>query len=309
MWDKPQLLNWLANLLYAVTVVLGLYAVLFVVVHLPIFPLRHVEIQGNLNYVTRDQIKLITDKHMQGNFFTLDLNKTKEAFQKLPWAREVSVRRRWPDKLEVTIKEHQAMARWGSLALVNKQGELFHAAIDSDLPIFYANGDFVLEVALNYADFSKTLQSSGLKIEQLSLSPRHAWKLKVVKQTEPKLIISKILPTENPAEKLADTKVKPVEMAIELGRDKPLQRLQRFVSAYKQGLTMSNLQIAYVDLRYPNGFALMQKGANQAAVSLDIKPPVTNAKPMTTKPSPVNKAKPKAVTKVVTKVVNSGVKT
>ena len=141
MWDKPQLLNWLANLLYAVTVVLGLYAVLFVVVHLPIFPMRHVEVQGNLHYITRDQIKLITDKHLQGNFFTLDLNKTKDAFEKLPWAREVSVRRRWPDKLEVTIKEHQAMARWGNLALVNIQGGLFHAAIDSELPVFYANGN------------------------------------------------------------------------------------------------------------------------------------------------------------------------
>ena len=287
MWDKPQLLNWLANLLYAVTVVLGLYAVLFVVVHLPIFPMRHVEVQGNLHYITRDQIKLITDKHLQGNFFTLDLNKTKDAFEKLPWAREVSVRRRWPDKLEVTIKEHQAMARWGNLALVNIQGELFHAAIDSDLPVFYANGNFVLEVALNYADFSRTLQDSGLKIEQLSLSPRHAWKIKVTKNKVIKEADSanKILPTVSPAIS-AEPKEAPVEMAIELGRDKPLERLNRFVSAYKQGLSKSNLNIAYVDLRYPNGFALMAKTPNQATINLEQKP----------------------VPKVVPKAKNSGVK-
>ena len=291
MWDKPQLLNWLANLLYAITVVLGLYAILFVVVHLPIFPLRHVEVQGNLHHVTRDQIKLITDKHLQGNFFTLDLNKTKDAFQKLPWAREVSVRRRWPDKLEVTIKEHQAMARWGSLALVNTQGELFHAAIDSELPIFYANGDFVLEVSLNYADFNQTLQDSGLRIAQLSLSPRHAWKLKVTKNNVKPQAESV---SENAVMLPSDTKETPVEMAIELGRDKPLERLKRFVSAYQQGLSKSNVQIAYVDLRYPNGFALMQKGGNQAIGAFSAKP---------------NAAKPKSTSiKAVTKVLPSGVK-
>ena len=300
MWDKPQLLNWLANLLYAVTVVLGLYAVLFVVVHLPIFPMRHVEVQGNLHYITRDQIKLITDKHLQGNFFTLDLNKTKDAFEKLPWAREVSLRRRWPDKLEVTIKEHQAMARWGNLALVNIQGELFHAAIDSELPVFYANGNFVLEVALNYADFSRTLQDSGLKIEQLSLSPRHAWKIKVTKNKVIKEAdsASRILPTVSPAITV-EPKEAPVEMAIELGRDKPLERLHRFVSAYKEGLSKSNLNIAYVDLRYPNGFALMAKTPNQAAVNLE-------QKPASLKPSTNIQIKP--VPKVVPKAKNSGVK-
>ena len=300
MWDKPQLLNWLANLLYAVTVVLGLYAALFVVVHLPVFPMRHVEVQGNLHYITRDQIKLITDKHLQGNFFTLDLNKTRDAFEKLPWAREVSVRRRWPDKLEVTIKEHQAMARWGNLALVNIQGELFHAAIDSELPVFYANGNFVLEVALNYADFSRTLQDSGLKIEQLSLSPRHAWKIKVTKNTvtkEPESA-NKILPTVSPAIS-AEPKEAPVEMAIELGRDKPLERLHRFVTAYKQGLSKSNLNIAYVDLRYPNGFALMAKTANQATINLAQKSaPIKASKNIQLKPVP----------NVLPKAKNSGVK-
>ena len=59
MWDKPRLLNWIANLLYALAVVLMLYAVLFAVVHLPIFPLREVKVEGQLAHVNREQVRLI----------------------------------------------------------------------------------------------------------------------------------------------------------------------------------------------------------------------------------------------------------
>ena len=81
MWDKPAVLLWIANLLYALAAVLLLYAVLFVVVHLPIFPLREVKVEGELQHVTREQLRMIVSRHLQGNFFTLDLEKTRDAFQ------------------------------------------------------------------------------------------------------------------------------------------------------------------------------------------------------------------------------------
>ena len=104
MWDKPQILNWVANALYAVAFILFMYAALFTVVHLPIFPLREIRVEGELKHVTREQVKLIASHYLQGNFFTVNLVKTREAFQKLPWARNVSVRRRWPNGLEVVIE-------------------------------------------------------------------------------------------------------------------------------------------------------------------------------------------------------------
>ena len=69
MWDNPKLLNWIANLLFALSMVAILYAVLYAVVHLPIFPLREVKIDGQLNHVSREQVKLIVSKHLKGNFF------------------------------------------------------------------------------------------------------------------------------------------------------------------------------------------------------------------------------------------------
>lgn len=236
MWDKPKLLNWIANLLFAVCVVTALYATLYVVVHLPIFPLREVKVDGQLSHVSREQVKLIVAKHLKGNFFTLDLVKARDAFEKLPWARKVSVRRRWPDKLEVVIEEHQALARWSTVALVNKQGELFHAASGSDLPVFYGPNDGVIEVASQYDAFNRILKTGKLEIATLTLTPRRAWQI-----------------TTNNG------------MVIELGRVDMQPRLEKFANVYGSTLAVLNKKITYADLRYPNGFALRKPTERLAA--------------------------------------------
>ena len=227
MWDKPLMLNWLANFFYAVFVVLMLYGVLFAFVHLPIFPIREVKVNGVINHVNREQVKLIVEEHLKGNFFTLDLVKTRDAFEKLPWARTVSVRRRWPDALNVEIEEHKALARWGDIALVNTRGELFHAAFDAELPIFYGPGNGVKEVTKNYANFSEILNRVDIKIARVSLSPRRAWEIK----TDKNLVIS-------------------------MGRLEMAARLSKFTTVYESVLSHLNADIKYADLRYPNGFAV-----------------------------------------------------
>lgn len=227
MWHKPTLLNWIANLLFALSLVAMLYAVLYAVVHLPIFPLREVKVDGQLNHVSREQVQLIVAKHLKGNFFTLDLVKARSAFEKLPWARKVNVRRRWPDRLEVTIEEHQALARWSSVALVNKHGELFHAASGSDLPVFYGPNDGVIEVASQYDAFSKVLKTANLEVATLALTPRRAWQV-----------------TTNNG------------IVIELGRVDMQLRLEKFANVYNSTIAGLNKKITYADLRYPNGFAV-----------------------------------------------------
>ena len=264
MWDKPKLLNWFANLLYAISVVLVLYTLIFAVVNLPIFPLREVKVDGKLAHVNREQIRLIVARHLKGNFFTLDLVRARDAFEKLPWAREVSVRRRWPDQLEVVIEEHKALARWGNIALVNTHGELFQAASDADLPVFYGPGNGVLEVTKSYGDFSKILNPANIKIAQVTLSPRRAWEIKTSKG-----------------------------LLIALGRVDMNTRLNKFASAYESTIKHLNVNIAYADLRYPNGFAARKPaGFAIKSESNTAEKPVTNpaTKSQNIKPIATNKA-------------------
>ena len=227
MWHKPTLLNWIANLLFSLVVVMLLYALLFVVLHLPVFPVKHVQVEGNLDHVNHEQIQLIVSKYLKGNFYTLDLQRTRTAFEKLPWARKVSVRRQWPDTIVVQIEEHRALGRWGGIALVNRHGELFQAASDEQLPVFYGPGDAVKELAQGYVSFAKILAQTPLQIHQLSLSSRRAWEIKTTDQRQ-----------------------------MMLGRETVRQRLQQFVAAYSQQQAIAESDWRYADLRYPNGFAL-----------------------------------------------------
>lgn len=227
MWDKPHLLLRCANALYALAAVLLLYAVGYVVLHLPVFPLRTVAVEGELQHVTQAQVQLIVAKHLRGNFFTLDLEEARAAFEKLPWVRNVSVRRQWPDRLVVSVEEHRALARWGNIALVNSYGEFFQAASERELPVFYGPGTAVREVAERYAEYSAQLAPAGMKITQLSLTPRRAWQL----ATDRGLV-------------------------LELGREDTAARLAKFARVYQAELSGLNVPLAYADLRYPNGFAV-----------------------------------------------------
>lgn len=244
MWDKPRVLNWFANLLFALAVAMMFYGLFFVLVHLPIFPIREVKVIGEVTHVNEAQVKLIVDQHLEGNFFTLDLVKTRDAFEKLPWARNVSVRRRWPDILSVQIEEHKAIARWGDVGLVNTRGELFHAASDVNLPVFYGPGDNVKEVTKHYASFSKILNVADIKIVHVSLSPRRAWEIK----TNQGLLIA--LGRE------------------EEGREKVNARLKKFTAAYEAVLKHLNADIKYADLRYPNGFAVRKPKSKKLSMQV-----------------------------------------
>jgi cell division protein FtsQ len=268
VWDKPQILNWIANALFAVAFVLFMYAVLFTVVHMPIFPLREIRVEGELKHVTREQVKLIASHYLRGNFFTVNLVKTREAFQKLPWARNVSVRRRWPNRLEVVIDEQQELARWGNIALVNTHGELFHAASDADLPVFYGPGDGIKEVAERFGAFNQLVNPIGLKVVEVTLTPRRSWQI-----------------TTNKG------------LVIALGREEMEERLNRFTGVYAKTLGSVKGNLTYVDLRYPNGFAVRNPMAVAAFAAKVVKPVGDANKPNADK-AKVNKDKSAPVKKM-----------
>lgn len=227
MWDRPDLLNRLANGLYALAGLAVVYGALWIVVHMPWFAVRHIDVSGSSAHVTREQIDAIVASEMQGTFFTLNLPQARRAFEKLPWVREVKLRRHWPDRLEVSVVEHVALARWGNDALVNTHGEIFHAAYDGTLPTFIGPAGTSKEVAIQYDFFRRKLAPLGMTPVLVQLTPRRAWQVRLEGG-----------PT------------------IELGRDEIETRLARYVDAHERTLGTLKRRIEYVDLRYANGFAV-----------------------------------------------------
>ena len=234
MWDKAQLMLWMANLLYALAAILLIYALLFLVIHLPVFPLKHVEVKGDLRHVTYQQVSYIVTKEFKGNFFTLNLGQVSQGFQKLPWVRAASLRRQWPDKLEVTLEEHVALARWEAGGLVNTRGEVFQAASNRELPTFTGPEGSAEEMVAQYTVFKNTLAALKLEPVQLDLNERRAWRMKLNNG-----------------------------LVVALGRDQVAGRLEKFVRNYDATVARMPRQVAYVDLRYPNGFAVRMAGSEQ----------------------------------------------
>jgi cell division protein FtsQ len=274
VWNKPHVLNLVANLMFGVAFIMVVYAALFLLIRTPLFPLKEVKVESHLQHVTQEQVRLIVGRYLTGNFFTVNLEKTRQAFQKLPWARNVSIKRRWPNSLEVSIEEHQALARWGNVALVNTHGELFTAASDADLPVFYGPGDAVSNMAHAYVDYQAMLMNKQQKVIEMILSPRGSWQL----STESGLTIA-------------------------LGRDSMRERLERFLQAYDKTEASVGGKLTYVDLRYPNGFAVRRTGLGPVnkAVSNPYAPEAKALLKAVVKPMVGNKGNIKAKTKLAPK--------
>ena len=227
MWDRPDQLNRIATALYALAGLAIGYAIVMYVVRLPIFPLREVEVTGAPAHVTYEQVADIVRTELKGNFFTLDLRAARSAFEKLPWVRSVNVRRKWPDRLEISLVEHVPLARWGDDALVDVRGDLFRAAYDGELPTFVGPPGSEKEIAIQYNYFAQALQAIKEKPVQVKVTPRRAWQVRLADGT-----------------------------TLELGREEVEARLMRYISAYGASVARLHRHIDYVDLRYTNGFAV-----------------------------------------------------
>ena len=236
-WDKPVLMDLVSDLLIVLGVASLAWASVVAMQRLPIFPLRQLVVATPLEQVARSQIEQTARTALAGNFFTVNLDTVRATFEQLPWVRKASVRRRWPDALELSLEEHVAAARWqrgnGEAALVNTHGEVFAAALADEraLPAFAGPEGSSATVLDHYLAFKGALAPLDRRPLAVALTARQAWEVK-----------------------LDDGVV------VELGRDQSSQpvtdRMARFAAYYPEARQKLGSIAGVVDMRYPNGFAL-----------------------------------------------------
>ncbi|WP_454765038.1 cell division protein FtsQ/DivIB [Cupriavidus campinensis] len=246
MWHNARLLNLIASVLYALVAVMALGAGLLWLAQRPVFAITHVELQSSggqpLRHVNGPSVRANALGKLSGNFFTLDLNAARQAFESVPWVRHASVRREWPNGLAVEVEEHEALGTWGNAdsgRLINTYGEVFvanTAEAEEDAQLLALDGPPDSE-----ADVVEKLEIMRewfrpLKVEPLAvaLSSRYAWRARLSNG-----------------------------MVVELGREQTDEdraameaRVKRFVAAWPQVTEQWGRQVEYADLRYPNGFAI-----------------------------------------------------
>jgi cell division protein FtsQ len=243
MWNKPQLLKAIADLLILAALAALLVAAVLWLVRIPELPVRQVVFSEPLAHTRRGEVEQVLPGVLQGNFLSLNLDAVHAALESLPWVRKVELRRVWPARLEVKIEEHRPAARWGEGRgeLVNTFGEVFAAtppeAELATLPLLYGPPGTAPEVLKRYGEYVGSFQPLGERPVEVTLSPRLAWQLR-----------------------LADGMV--VNVGREQAKAPVAARLQRFLEVYPDLVAQRASRPAAVDLRYPNGFAI--RVANQA---------------------------------------------
>jgi cell division protein FtsQ len=179
VWDNPRRLNMLAGFLVGLTVLAFSLTVLQLGLRSPLWPVRDVTVQGRLDHTSRAEIEEALRGRVAGNFFSVDVGEVRSALERLPWVRRAAVRRVWPDRLEASLEEHVALARWGERALVNTFGERFAGSSEAKLPRFSGPPRSEGEVSRRYARFGEIVAPLGTRVEEIILTPRLAWQLRL----------------------------------------------------------------------------------------------------------------------------------
>ena len=204
----------------------------------PNFALREIQIDGDTEHINSPTVRAGVVGRLKGNFFTVDLDVARQAFEQMPWVRHASVRRVWPNALAVTLEEYKPLGTWGSDQLVSVDGELFTAnqgELEEDLPAFDGPDGTAKEVVARYHDFQKWFAPLNATPEEVTLSPRYAWTVKLSNGMQ-------------------------VELGRERNQDTLLDRSKRLTAAWSAVTQRWGKDIEYADLRYPNGFAIRAAG-------------------------------------------------
>ena len=122
LWHDPRALNAIANVMVMAAFGCLLLACIWWVGQRSTFDLLAIEV-GPVNGRTLDHVdQRMMDaqgvNRLEGNFFTVGLDRVREHFEQVPWVRRAEVRRIWPNRLFVALEEHQALVarRYDELA-------------------------------------------------------------------------------------------------------------------------------------------------------------------------------------------------
>ena len=243
IWNRPDLMNRLANLLWGLGLLLILVTGVLMVIRLPLIPVRDVILAKPLERVQIEDIRAGIAPAIGGNFFTIDLKAIRQGAERQPWVYRADVRRQGLGSLTLDIDEQVPVARWGSegergfSVWLNRDGDTFEVTDSSlpkdtaALPVMHGPLDTGNDLMARYVRYSQLLAPTGRSIRQLDLSPRLSWSLRLDNGTR-----------------------------VELGRERTLNSADElvalFVQLYPQLIGNRSVAPVVVDLRYPAGVAV-----------------------------------------------------
>lgn len=246
-----RLMHMAASLMYLGMVLASIGVLVWSFVRLPMFALTGITVRGDVEHNNAVTLRANVAPRLSGNFFTIDLERVRTAFEMVPWVRQASVQREFPNRLRVTLEEHRPVAFWGDegdARLLNTHGEVFDAS-SADLegmkmPRLSGPDSQSQEVLAMYNALAPMFRDLTMAFNSLELTDRGSWRAHVAQGA-----------------------------VIELGRggkQEVIPRVERMSKTLlqvtqKYGRKINALESA--DLRHDNGYALRLRGVSTLDVA------------------------------------------
>jgi cell division protein FtsQ len=198
-------------------------------------PVQALRIDGQLTHLSAAQIGAAAAPAPGARLFDLDLDAVRTRVEALPWVAHARVSRLWPSRLAIRVWERKPYAQWGDAGLVDEDGQAFTPApedLPPGLPHLAGPAGREAEVMRAYQQMTAALGGSSFVPSGLRLDARGDWTLATVAGIE-----------------------------LRLGADDPAGKAALLLGAVMRTLNAKMDQVAYVDLRYTNGFAVGWKEA------------------------------------------------
>ncbi|CDG89211.1 cell division protein FtsQ [Xenorhabdus bovienii] len=187
---------------------------------------------GERHYTTNDDVRrAIMAFGAIGTFMTQDVNIIQGQIERLPWIRQVTVRKQWPDELKIHLVEYVPYVRWNDTHMLDVEGNVFSLPIERSVKRHYAmlsgpEGK-EKEVLAEYNKVAPLFTEHKMKLKTVIMTERNAWQL------------------------ILDNDIR-----LELGNKNDVKRIKRFIELYPVLQKNTEKRVAYVDLRYDSGAAV-----------------------------------------------------
>jgi len=221
-------------------------------------PFKRIELLSQLQQQDAEHLQNVASKAVNGGFFSLDLEQFLQQIESLPWVESVSIRKKWPDTIQLSIRERKAVARWMPIGTVTKKlddkvvwdekwdkkqlisdkGVVFEAHLNAQQLAFFSAFDLYVgpkslaaKVLKKCREITTKLALAKLELDVCGLDQRRAWNVEISSG-----------------------------FSLKLGRELlsgiTAQRIEDFVKVFKTTLHNYMARIAHVDMRYTNGFTV-----------------------------------------------------
>ena len=189
--------------------------------------------------VSQQDLAAAIEAHLPRAFMSADVSAVRRAACAIPWVEDVSVRLVWPDRLEIDVREREAVAVWRGRKLLEPNASLFEPASlegSATLPSLRGPPGRHRQVLERYRQLDRVAREYlGARVTRLEANARGVWVAELSSG-----------------------------IVVQLGADTFVDDLPRYARAFPRALGERLQDVKSIDLRYGSGFAVRWRDESSA---------------------------------------------